>query len=111
MKTKIRYRYLATRGGYVSMANQLTHRAEVDLQVDITQELSLGQRGRSVLAVSKDSAVFSGWSDGVKSNPRTDTGAKSDYPVKEVVANFHIKYWWERFMDWIWDRRGPVRQR
>ncbi len=100
MKTKIRYRYLATRGGYVSVINQLT---EVDLQVDITQELHVGERGDPIQAVPKESTIFSGWSDGVKSNPRIDTGSKKDYPIKEIIANFQMKYTlWERL--WIWLR-------
>lgn len=111
MKTKIRYRYLATRGGYVSIVNQLTDRAEVHKEVDITQELHIGQPGKPVKAIAKDSTIFAGWSDGVKSNPRTDTGNKQDYPIKEVMADFRMKYWWERFLEWIWSRRDRKPER
>ncbi len=106
MKTKIRYRYLATRGGYVSLVTP----DRVGLEVDITQELHVGEQGQPVFAVSKSSTVFSGWSDGVKSNPRVDAGSKDDYPIKEVMADFRMNYWWERFFKWIWVRRNQRRR-
>ncbi len=111
MKTKIRYRYIATRGGYVSLANQITDRSEVHLQIDIVQELAAGETGKPVMAVAKKSTTFTGWSDGVKSNPRTDTFSKNDHPTKEMYANFREKYWYERFMDWLWSRRGRKPER
>ncbi len=60
MKTKIRYRYLATRGGYVSF----TTPDRMALDVDITQGLNMNETGLPVFAASKPSTVFSGWSDG-----------------------------------------------
>ncbi len=101
MKLKIRYRYLATRGGYVSIINQTT---EFKPEVDITQELYIGETGNPVKAIPKSNTIFTGWCDGVKSNPRIDTGNKNDYPYKTIIANFEMTTWWGRLWAWIRSR-------
>ncbi len=110
MKETMRFRYLATRGGYVLEEKSALVSSEVQLEVDITQEVHIGHYTNPVRAIPKPDTIFSGWSDGVKSNPRTDVGNKNDFPYKEIIANFEMKPrpWWERFRDWIWGRRNPI---
>ena len=103
MKKKVKINYLATRGGYVITI----HKKEKELpKTAIVQELYVGETGAPVKAVSKPDTIFTGWSDGVKSNPRTDTGSEN----VDIIANFKMKPWWERFIDWIWGRRDPIVQ-
>ena len=111
MKTLIGYRYRATRGGYISDSKIITsakEKAEVVLKSEIDTKLEVGETGKPIRAIPKPDCWFTGWSDGVKSNPRTDTGNKNDYPVKYITANFEMKYTlWERIRAWIWGRRVP----
>jgi hypothetical protein len=111
MKQKARLIYYATRGGYVYEQKVTTERTSPTSVV--TQELYLGQPGNPVEAIPKPDTIFSGWSDGVKSNPRTDTAGKEDIEAgaREIFANFVMKPWWEKFIDWIWGRRSPFQSK
>ncbi len=109
MKQKIRYQFLATRGGYLIEELPITAKiTRVKLVTEIIQELHVGETGEPVRAVPKPDTLFTGWSDGVKSNPRTVTGKRGDFPGVIIYANFMLKYtWWQRFLAWIWGRRDP----
>ncbi len=118
MKTLIGYRYMATRGGYVSEKKIITSNkpskkvSEIRLLPEIRMKLEHGETGVPIEAVPKPDCLFTGWCDGVKSNPRTDTGNKNDYPEKIITANFMMKYTlWERIKAWIWGRRRPLTRR
>ncbi len=101
MKQKARLIYYATRGGYVYEHKTTTERMSPTSV--ITQELYLGQTGNPVEAIPKPDTIFSGWSDGVKSNPRTDKASKQDIEAghREITANFVMKPWWARLWAWI----------
>ena len=108
MKPKTRMIYYATRGGYVQEMRMTTARPTSR----VVQELYLGQTGKPVIALTKLDTIFTGWSDGVKSNPRTDTATKEDIEngAREIVANFTMKNWWDRFLEWIRGRRDPQKR-
>ncbi len=93
---KIRYRYLATRGGYLATVKS----TKISLQTEIRQELHEGEVSDPVQAIPKPNTVFIGWSDGVKSNPRTDTGAipENDTCCVGVIAHFKMRPWWIRLV-------------
>ncbi len=97
MKTKIKYRYVATRGGYVTIVTP----TGITLGGDITQELYTGETGKPVQAIPKRYTLFSGWSDGVKSNPRTDTAGKEKGKYVTVFALFRMKPVWQIIVEWV----------
>ncbi len=113
MKKKIRYKVSATRGGFLTEVLPITGKvARIKLETDIIQELYVGERGTPIKAVNKPDTLFTGWSDGVKANPRTLTGNKNDAPGVVIIANFKLKYTlWERLRNWIWGRRNPLKWR
>lgn len=105
---KVRIEFLATRGGKVQSLDPLLRPTSV-----VRQELSLHETGGRVKAVEKPSTIFTGWSDGVKANPRTYTVSKEDYETggNQIIANFSCKYWIiGPFIDWIWSRRLPKKR-
>lgn len=97
MKKSIKLTYLATRGGYVAIRDGSRPSSIVE------QHIFQGERSAPVHALPKKDMVFSGWSDGVKSNPRQDV-AKTQM---EVMAYFDSKYWITRLFQWLWGRRNP----
>ena len=105
MKKKVKINYLATRSGYVVQQSDSEKHLPTSV---ITQELYVNDTGAPVFAMPKPDTVFSGWNDGVKSNPRTDVALREYYPQKDIIANFKTKGWWIRFIDWIWRRRNPI---
>ncbi len=118
MKEIMGIEYLATRGGWVREEKVITDakpkggKAEVENQSVIRIKLKEGETGNPILAVPKDDCMFVGWSDGVKSNPRTDTFDKNKYPHYTVIAEFMMKYTlWDLIKAWIWGRRRPLTRR
>ena len=57
------------------------------LEGETTQTLEAGQNGTAVTAVPDTGYAFSGWSDGVTDNPRTDLNVAADIAV---TANFNV---------------------
>lgn len=86
MKKLIELHYLATRGGYVAIRDGSRPSSIV------SQRIYEGETGAPVHALPKRGMVFSGWSDGVKSNPRSDVAKQK----MEVYACFQSKYWFGR---------------
>lgn len=104
-----RVTFLATRGGYIQLLNPISKPTST-----IRLALNVGETTDRVQAIEKPSTIFTGWSDGVKSNPRTHTVTKEDYENGgvEITANFSSKYWFiGGLIDWIWSMRNPIRVR